>query len=183
MERQLRSSPMASLTAWANACSVPRYRSVVWMEACPSSSWICSRSPARLAAQLCARPSQIVWSKLAQFSLFCIPHDQPPDGFLIPDLVAGEYITLVDRPEQTAFCDCGRLDPLINPRLDRGRYRDGPDAVALSFHVRKDPTAFSLLQVVHVEPQELRPAQAAAEQKGEDRSITLAGECSRIRSV
>ena len=39
------SRPIASLTAWARACSVPRYRSVVSIEAWPSNSWICSSSP------------------------------------------------------------------------------------------------------------------------------------------
>ncbi len=38
-------SPIASFTAMAISCSEPRYRSVVWMDECPSRNLICSRSP------------------------------------------------------------------------------------------------------------------------------------------
>ena len=34
-----------SFGACTRSCFVPRYRSVVWTEACPSNSWICSNSP------------------------------------------------------------------------------------------------------------------------------------------
>jgi hypothetical protein len=34
-----------SFGACARSCFVPRYRSVVCTEACPSSNWICSNSP------------------------------------------------------------------------------------------------------------------------------------------
>jgi hypothetical protein len=37
--------PILSLTASTRFCCMPRYFSVVWMEAWPSSIWICSRSP------------------------------------------------------------------------------------------------------------------------------------------
>jgi hypothetical protein len=38
-------SLMASFGAFARSCLVPRYRSVVCTEACPSNIWICSSSP------------------------------------------------------------------------------------------------------------------------------------------
>ncbi len=40
-----RQSPILSLTATAISCSAPRYRSVVWIEECPSRNLICSISP------------------------------------------------------------------------------------------------------------------------------------------
>ncbi len=45
-------SPMLSLTAIAISCSDPRYRSVVWIEECPSRNLICSRSPPALRQSL-----------------------------------------------------------------------------------------------------------------------------------
>ena len=38
-------SLIPSFGAWTKSCFVPRYRSVVCTEACPSRSWICSNSP------------------------------------------------------------------------------------------------------------------------------------------
>jgi hypothetical protein len=38
-------SPRLSFTAISISCSEPRYRSVVWIEECPSRNLICSRSP------------------------------------------------------------------------------------------------------------------------------------------
>ncbi len=39
------SMPIRSFTAERMRCLQPRYRSVVWIETCPSRNWICSSSP------------------------------------------------------------------------------------------------------------------------------------------
>src|SRR5450756_1113099 len=38
-------SLIPSFGACTRSCFVPRYRSVVWTDACPNSNWICSSSP------------------------------------------------------------------------------------------------------------------------------------------
>jgi len=53
-------SPRLSFTAISMSCSDPRYRSVVWMEECPSRNLICSEIPAVLAAELGAGTAQVV---------------------------------------------------------------------------------------------------------------------------
>ena len=53
------SMPIRSLTAKRNFCLQPRYRSVVWIETCPSRNWIWSNSP------------QARWQSRAQLRRLC----------------------------------------------------------------------------------------------------------------
>src|ERR1051325_3914576 len=41
----MKSTPKRSFGGSVRFCLVPKYRSVVWTLACPSSNWICSSSP------------------------------------------------------------------------------------------------------------------------------------------
>lgn len=107
---------MASLTACASACSVPGYHLVVWMEARPSSSWICSNSHL-FCHSLAQVRRRSCGAKLAQLRLPGVAHDQPPDGLLIPHLYSGEHIRLVDRPEGPPGLDVRGFEPLVDAGL------------------------------------------------------------------
>ena len=68
----------------------------------------------RFPAELGTGASQVMRCQFAQIRLFCIPHNQTPDGFLITDLIAGTHIAFIDWPEQAPSAEGGRLQPLVD---------------------------------------------------------------------
>src|SRR5438477_7626338 len=73
-----------SFGACTRSCLVPRYRSVVCTEACPSSSWICSSSPPA-ARHIFAQVRRIVRRDSGHADHFGVLLEQLPDNLLAQD--------------------------------------------------------------------------------------------------
>ncbi len=67
--------------------------------------------------------------------------------------------------------------------LHPGRYGHGPDPASLPGHVGQHPAAFPLLEIFYVDPEQLGPAQSAAEQQGQDRPVAKPGQGAGRRGV
>jgi hypothetical protein len=134
-------------------------------------------------AKLRTGPPQIMRRQLPKVSSLGIAHHQPPDCFLIPDLRAGKVTGLADRPEEPGVCDAGGFEPGIDAGLDAGRHRDRPYPASLPFHVRENPSPFSLLQVFDVDAEQLCPAQTTPEQQGQDGAVAQSRESLRVGRV
>jgi len=104
--------------------------------------------------------------QLPQAGRLGIAHHQAPDRLLVPDLFAGQDTGLAHRPEEPAFGDAGCLGYGVDAGLHPGRYGHGPDPASLSGHVRQHPAALPLFEIVYIDPEQLGPAQSAAEQQG-----------------
>ena len=170
-----RSSPNPSFTAEASCCSVPRYRSVVWTEAWPSSSWICSRSPPARRHNF-AQVRRRSWGASSQLGLPGIANHQTPDDLFVQDPASLHLASFRHRPEDPAFGDSGHRGPPINAGLDPGRDGDGADPISLADQIRQHPAGLALLQVLEFTTQKLCTAEAAADKQGQDGSVALTGQ-------
>jgi hypothetical protein len=88
--------PIRLFTADRMHCLQPRYRSVVWMERCPSRNWISSNSPRRVAQPSTCLPEIVR----------CEPLDARFAGVLAAccvQLVGNQEVTAEAPPRMVAF--------------------------------------------------------------------------------
>jgi hypothetical protein len=68
---------------------------------------------------------------------------------------------------------------VLTPR----RHGHGPYPVPLAGQVRQHPPSLALLEICDLDAEELRAAQAAAEEHGQDGPVALAGQGLRVRRI
>ena len=96
-----------------------------------------------------------------------------PDD-LLRDAVAPNCASPAHAPKQPPVPNRGGSCPLVYRRLHPIGNRDGSNVAALADQIDQRPVLFPLLDVSDLELGDLRPAQAAAQEQGQDRPITPA---------
>ncbi len=139
--------------------------------------------PSSFSAKLRTRPPQVMRRQLSKVRRFGIPHHQPPDCLLIPDLRPGDLARFADWPEEAVSRDPGSFEPGIDARLDAGRHRHGTDSISLTCHVGQHPATLPLLQVFKVDPKQLGPAQPAAKQQSQDSAVAQPAQRLRVGRI
>jgi len=122
-------------------------------------------------AQLGARPATIMRGDAGDTSIGGIPLEHLPDDFL------GHGVTLnlvatVHRSEYSAVRQTGCGGPSIDRHLHPRRHRHSSDAAVLANEVDNAPAAIALLDVRERQSRDLGTPEPAAEQDGEDCTIT-----------
>src|ERR1022692_3218815 len=159
-------SLIPSFGAWIRSCLVPRYRSVVWTDAWPSSNWICSRS-APAARQNFAQERRASWGAMPGTPA-AVAYGRSICQTTFSDSTSPYLVASVDGPEHVAVYHAGWSGPGIDGHLDPNRHRHRADAPVLPVQIHDAPAAIPLLHMRHRERRHFRPAQGAAQEHGDD---------------
>jgi hypothetical protein len=106
-----------------------RYLSVVWIEAWPRLSEICSSGAAPLVCQLRARPPQIMRSQLVTPICTPIPDCAIPD---VRERTSGEVAVVIHLAQYQAVADAAAAIPRFNGHLCPARHGHGANTTALA---------------------------------------------------
>jgi hypothetical protein len=139
---------------------VPRYRSVVWTDACPKSSCICSSSPPaarHIFAQLLLKIVRCDsgYTGRAGVRLKELPH------YLLGHSLPLGLVRSVHRSQHVALDQPSRQSPRIYRAFHPVRHRNRTHAAELPDKVHNAPPAMSLLKVLERKRGHFGPPQAS----------------------